>query len=486
MLSQIESGLTIVSVSLFCLTLLGLITRVFPGPFWAKFSRLWYLGKAQKGDFQATNIKLHQKYGSIVRIAPNELSIDDPNALNTVYGHGTHFTKSPWYEASGQPNVSNLFTERNSRNHATLRRKVASLYSMTTLLAMESCVEECTRIMIKRMEEFSENRKVFNMQHWLQCYAFDLIGLITVAKRFGFLDAGKDLHGLFPSLESYLRYSVNIGIYNETHPLLHKLIRYLGQGSSHLLSFTEEQIKNRAEVLNDAEKRPGLDDDFLAKTLQKHQDDPQNFTMQDVTVTCLTNIGAGSDTTSISLCAIMWYLLRNPTKYSKLQEEIDTMADISLPVTFKDAQKMPYLQAVIKEALRLHPATGLPLGRVVPKGGAVIANAYIPEGTVVGINTWVAHHNTDVFGPDAAAFRPERWLKSEEESKRMEKYYIPFGHGSRTCVGKNISLMEISVLIPELVRRFNFTLADPDSELKSENVWFVKQKNVLCQVSKRQ
>lgn len=66
-----------------------------------------------------------------------------------------------------------------------------------------------------------------------------------------------------------------------------------------------------------------------------------------------------------------------------LRKEIDTMENegsISKPVTFGETQKMPYLQAVLKEALRVHPATGLPLGRVVPKGGKVIAGYVFPEG----------------------------------------------------------------------------------------------------------
>ena len=67
---------------------------------------------------------------------------------------------------------------------------------------------------------------------------------------------------------------------------------------------------------------------------------------------------------------------------------------------------MPYFQTVMKEALRMHSATGLALWRVVPAGGAEISGRFFPEGAIVGINTWVAHYNQDVF-PDAKRFRPE-------------------------------------------------------------------------------
>jgi cytochrome P450 len=61
-----------------------------------------------------------------------------------------------------------------------------------------------------------------------------------------------------------------------------------------------------------------------------------------------------------------------------------------------------------------------------------------------------------------------------------------FGAGSRTCIGKSISLMEISLLIPELIRKFDFVLEDPDAEIQMENMWFVKQKNILCRVRERE
>lgn len=125
---------------------------------------------------------------------------------------------------------------------------------------------------------------------------------------------------------------------------------------------------------------------------------------------------------------------------------------------------MPYLEAVVKESLRLHSSVGLPMWRVVPEGGIEIAGQFLPAGTNVGINAWVAHRNKDVWGQDADVFRPERWLEAQAEAdagskarlQRMEAYYMPFGLGSRTCIGRHVSMFEISKLVPRLVRDFAF------------------------------
>ncbi|KAH7471968.1 hypothetical protein FOMA001_g13190 [Fusarium oxysporum f. sp. matthiolae] len=124
--------------------------------------------------------------------------------------------------------------------------------------------------------------------------------------------------------------------------------------------------------------------------------------------------------------------------------------------------------------------------RIVPEGGATIAGHYLPEGTAVGVNPWVTHIDPNVYGPDAQVFRPERWIDSDpEQLKRMERSWMPFGHGSRTCIGKNISILEISVLVPQLVCHFDFKLVHPEQELVCDNVFLVKQKNIFCYVNDR-
>ena len=148
---------------------------------------------------------------------------------------------------------------------------------------------------------------------------------------------------------------------------------------------------------------------------------------------------AGADTTAIALRSVFYHLMRNPSAYTRLLREIDTAsADGSLsdPVTYSEAVKLPYLNAVIKEAMRLHPSVGLHMPRTVPAGGATISGLFFPPGYRVGINAAVVHYDRDVFGPDADEFNPERWLKGDVS--RMARTTLTFGAGTRTCIGKNV------------------------------------------------
>ncbi|KAL2839393.1 cytochrome P450 [Aspergillus pseudoustus] len=465
--------------------------REVPGPLSARFTRLWYLRAVNKGDFEKTNINLHKAYGPIVRIAPGQYSIDDPEAIRTIYSHSSSFVKAPWYLASSNPNpVSrDLFTDVDPRRHGVNRRKVASLYSMTSLVQMESCVTECTAVLMERLEEFAASGQSFNLQQWMQFYAFDAIGLITVNKRFGFLDSGKDQDGLIAALHSYLVYAAHVGIFNEFHSLLTRILSWLPAGGiAHLVAFASQQISEGQNMFT-AKDSNDLSDPFLKKLLAIHSQDPEKISKADIFTTCITNIGAGSDSTSISLTAILYNLCKHQNVYQKLREEVElaeTEGRLSVPeITFHEAQALPYLQACIKEGLRLYPATGLPLARVVPKGGATLCGKYFPEGEIVGINAWVSNRNKTVFGDDADSYRPERWLENPTKVSAMERNFLSFGAGARTCIGKNISLMEMGKLIPALIRRFDFELIDSGAEVTTQNVWFVKQLDIQCRVRLR-
>jgi cytochrome P450 len=167
-----------------------------------------------------------------------------------------------------------------------------------------------------------------------------------------------------------------------------------GKGRQFIVNFTQEcmaahQAKPTAQILpaeddpmdKDEQQRGTMD--FLSKFVQKHSADPSVFTTYHVLSGCVSNMVAGSDTTFISLSAILYYVLHNPGVLRRLRDEVDRHCPqnrASPHVTFAQSQSMPYLQAVIKEALRMHPATGLPLERVVPEGGGTISGVFFPEG----------------------------------------------------------------------------------------------------------
>lgn len=103
--------------------------RSVPGPFASRLNRLWYLQKVWTGELPRLNIELHRKYGPVVRLAPNEFSLDDPAAVKVIYGLGTNFTKGPWYTASGLPFKKNynMFQMPENDKHIQIRKKLAGL-----------------------------------------------------------------------------------------------------------------------------------------------------------------------------------------------------------------------------------------------------------------------------------------------------------------------------------------------------------------------
>jgi len=202
--------------------------------------------------------------------------------------------------------------------------------------------------------------------------------------------------------------------------------------------------------------------DLLSMFLKAKEDRPDFFDDGRVLSMAVSMAFAGSETTAISLAAVFYYLLQNPCCLQLLLEELDSAVSSNTLedrpsglVTWAESQKLPYLDACIKEAFRLHPAVGLTLERVVPVQGAEICGEHIAGGTIVGCNPWVIHRRTEVFGDDAQFYRPERWTEADKETrKEMEGSMFHFGMGSRTCIGKNISLLEIYKLVPSFLRRF--------------------------------
>lgn len=303
------------------------------------------------------------------------------------------FTKSSWYTAWETPGMWTLFTDLSEARHAANRRLYQATYSMTSLRHYEPFVDECAALFTRRLGDFAaaddERVAMLDLRHWFQCYAFDVIGGITYGRRLGFLDRGEDVGRIIGAVEGNLAYGSFVGLFPRLHRFLFPLVTRTaaGAGFDYVFRFTEDRIRD-AQARPQAVPEPGGEgapaaQSFLDRFLDQQAAAPDKFTPFHVLIGCLANMIAGSDTTAISLSAVLYYLLKNPWCMRALQAEVDTCTAegrLSAFPKFTEAQQMPYLQAVIKETLRLHPATGLPLERVAPEGGATICGRFFPEG----------------------------------------------------------------------------------------------------------
>lgn len=136
-------------------------------------------------------------------------------------------------------------------------------------------------------------------------------------------------------------------------------------------------------------------------------------------------IVAGSDTTAVTLTYLVWAVLSNPKVHDRLYQELQ---DVRLPLRNQELEKLPFLNAVIDETLRIYGAAPGCLPRTVPSGGRNLAGYFIPESTTVSTQAFTLHRDPAIF-PDPEKFLPERWLTP---TTQMQEAFMPFGAGSRS------------------------------------------------------
>jgi cytochrome P450 len=182
------------------------------------------------------------------------------------------------------------------------------------------------------------------------------------------------------------------------------------------------------------------------------------LSQEDASREALLNVVAGSDTTATTIRMIMLSLLGNPGAYRRLQREIDdniASGHVSSPIKDSEARQLPYLQACVKEGLRIKAPAAGPLYKTVPKGGDMIDGKHIPGGTHIAQSPFAMYHSKKIFGPDAAMFVPERWLDTtdkERVSRMAGVVDLVFSAGKWQCLGKAAALMETNKVIVEVSR----------------------------------
>lgn len=273
--------------------------------------------------------------------------------------------------------------------HAIERKKTSNMYAMSSLVSYEPFVDKVNDKFMAALADHAQHGRTFDLFTWMQFYAFDVIGEITLGRSFGLIEAGYDKDALLHAVHvGSISYGSMLGLVPEIHPW-YLWFQNVFPVESHwrvVQRVIRREISARMQGIIHSDR-----EDFLAKCIELSKAGKlDEFTMNNVIG---SNIGAGSDTTGISLTAVIYFLMKHPDCLQKLREEIETatrQGNLSNPVTFQEGQKLPYLQATIKEALRLHAAVGQILSRVVPQGGARLAGRHFPQG--VG-SKLIQHHS---------------------------------------------------------------------------------------------
>jgi len=148
---------------------------------------------------------------------------------------------------------------------------------------------------------------------------------------------------------------------------------------------------------------------------------------------------AGVDTSGDTLCFTMWLLSR--PEYASAQDKLyEELKSVDFPAdgvpSIQQIDSLPYLDAVLKEGLRMYPAIPMTLFRDVPGGGKVMNGYYLPGGTMVGSQAYSLHRDEEIY-PEPEEYKPERWLNIDKETElKMQRQFWAFSSGARMCIGQ--------------------------------------------------
>lgn len=199
--------------------------------------------------------------------------------------------------------------------------------------------------------------------------------------------------------------------------------------------------------------------DLLDSLIKLHHDIEARFKPSWVLGISMTNFGAGHDTIMITLAACLLTVSRHPAILSQLRLDMEQQG-IGQYSRYTDIiTRVPLFPAVLKESMRIYPAIGFYLPRVVPSTGAKICDTFLPAGTTVGVHMWAVHHDPTLF-PDPESFLPDRWLPDGTEEKKkeigkMDAMWLGFGGRSRSCPGQNLGWMFVITVLARLIEQFD-------------------------------
>ncbi|KAK4149486.1 cytochrome P450 monooxygenase [Chaetomidium leptoderma] len=402
----------------------------YPGPFAARFTNFYITGLSMKKLQLFDEVqKLHAQYGDYVRLGPRELSISDPEAVKAIYSSQSPVTKGPWYTLL-EPRVP-LFMARDKQEHARRRKG----YDPRITTAINQLLAAIDR----------QKNQPLDIAQWFAFFVFDVMEDLAFNKSSNMLLDGKEGH-IFKTIRTDM---YNIALFTHMPWLLPFLKRtpVLNRNYHEFLDWIQRLIDERIKA---KPEQPDIFSPILgaynksAKTVQEQR----NFHGDAQLI-----VIAGSESVAAALTHIFFHLAWDPTLTRRLQGEFDALPSLA----HENLMTVAHLDAVINEAMRLHPPVPSGTQRVTPSEGLWIGERHIPGDTIVQVPSYTVFRDARAFvQPDE--FIPERWT-TRPELVRDKSVYIPFNTGPYACVGKRLAMLELRRVVAEILWRYDLTMA---------------------------
>ncbi|KAF1811223.1 trichodiene oxygenase [Eremomyces bilateralis CBS 781.70] len=450
----------------------------FPGPKFAGLTR-WYEGYYEiikSGSYSRRIDRMHDEYGPIVRVAPDEIHIRDPDFWDDVYSKNPKIqvAKIGWDTRFGSK--ASTFTTPDATKHRQRRAAFSNMFSKRAILQLEPVIRDTASTLIRRMVEFAESKKVLNVREAYSAYTGDIIMQYSFGFCYNQLETPNfdSFHYAFKAIGGMGHIAAQ---WPWVLPLMNSLpdwlVQILEPASAELLRLKRDQWDLVGRTIRGEELK--VSHRTIFNEIVESQLPPEDKSQQRLADEAQTTVGAGVETTANTLSIATFHISNTPSIYEKLHKElVEAFPDRTVVPSLYDFEKLPYLRACIQEGLRL--GYGLSARNPRAHDRPLRYNDWvIPAHTTVAMTIVDLHHDEKIF-PQSHSYIPERWLNNPVAStgKALDHYLVPFGRGPRMCMGINLAWAELHYCLGTVFRQFKFDLFETDvTDVKMAHDFFI-------------
>ncbi|KAI0121697.1 cytochrome P450 CYP682H1 [Xylariales sp. AK1849] len=414
--------------------------------------------------------RLHRIYGPIVRINPWEVHIADSD-WNAVYKYSSKAAKPRWFYLR----FFGMFPSTNSAEshalHQQRRAPLSAYFASTNIQRYFPTTQAQVDKLCARLR--SADGRVVSLSDAFRCLATDVATGFAFGKPFGHLDEPTFDHEFNLSVRTVVRASMlSRHTYGLALPLMHSIPESITMRMNP--AFRRMMAGCVRRSMNKPESAAGSSPDMVQTVLESPLPAEEKTFMRLFSET-RSVIMAGTETTASVLVCITACLLKDPNKVARLKHEIgEAEEQMGTTLSYSKLKELPYLTGVVNEGLRLANPTPSRLPRECPDQELKYKDWTIPRGTTISTTCQDVHNDPNIF-ERPEEFLPDRWAMPEKR-KALNRYLIPWGRGTRLCLGMELATMDLYCTVARLFSPhvgFDMSLHNTtDEDWKAYHEWF--------------